>query len=49
MLKSGSSKNALDTLKIAKVDMTDKKVYQNAINMFNEAIEEFQEIYKKIK
>ena len=49
MLKSGSSKNALDTLLIAGVDMTDKKVYQNAINMFDDAIEEFKKTYKKIK
>ena len=49
MLKSGSSKNALDTLIIAGVDMTDKKVYQNAINMFDDAIEEFKKTYKKIK
>jgi hypothetical protein len=29
--------------------MTDKKVYQNAINMFDDAIEEFKKTYKKIK
>ena len=49
MLKSGSRKNALDTLKIAGVDMTDKKVYESAIKMFDETIDEFQKVYKKVK
>ena len=47
MLKSGSRVSPLDTLKIAGVDMTDKKVYTSAIKMFDETIEEFQKIYKK--
>lgn len=42
MLKSGSSKNPLDTLKIAGVDMKDKNVYESAIRMFDDAIEEFR-------
>ncbi len=47
MLKSGSRVSPLDTLKIAGVDMTDKKVYESAIKMFDETIEEFEKIYKK--
>lgn len=47
MLKSGSIKSPLDTLKIAGVDMTDKKVYESAINMFDNSIEEFKKLIKK--
>ena len=47
MLKSGSRQNPLDTLKIAGVDMTDKKVYESAIKMFDETIEEFKTLIKK--
>jgi oligoendopeptidase F len=42
MLKNGCRENPLNTLKIAGVDMTDKEVYQSAIDMFNDAIEEFK-------
>jgi oligoendopeptidase F len=49
MLKSGSTKTPLDTLKIAGVDMTDKKVYESAIHMFDETIDEFKKVYKKTK
>lgn len=47
MLKSGNFYNPLDTLKIAGVDMTDKKVYENAIKMFDDTIEEFKVLIKK--
>ena len=49
MLKSGSTKTPLETLKIAGVDMTDKKVYSSAIKMFQDTIEEFRKIDKKQK
>ena len=49
MLKSGNRENPLDTLKIAGVDMTDKKVYENAIKMFDDTIEEFKVLVKKNK
>lgn len=47
MLKSGSRQNPLATLKIAGVDMTDKEVYESAIKMFDETIEEFKTLIKK--
>ena len=46
MLKSGSFETPLDTLKIAGVDMTDKKVYESAVQMFRDTIEEYK-IYAK--
>ena len=49
MLKSGNIKNPLDTLKIAGVDMTKKEVYENAIKMFNNTIEEFKTLLEKNK
>ena len=47
MLKSGSRQNPLDTLKIAGVDMTDKEVYESAIKMFDQTIEEFKTLIEK--
>lgn len=47
MLKSGNFYNPLDTLKIAGVDMTDKKVYESAISMFDDTIEEYKVLVKK--
>ena len=49
MLKSGNFKNPLDTLRIAGVDMTKKEVYENAIKMFDDTIEEFKVLTKKNK
>ena len=49
MLKSGCLYSPLETLKIAGVDMTDKKVYENAIKMFDDTIEEFKVLVKKNK
>ena len=47
MLRSGSVENPLDTLRIAGVDMTDKSVYESAIHMFRETIEEFKALQYK--
>ena len=47
MLKSGSTKTPLETLKIAGVDMTKKKVYESAIKMFDDTIEELKRIEMK--
>ncbi len=49
MLKSGSRKSPLDTLKIAGVDMTDSKVYESAIQMFSDTISEFRDVYQTLK
>lgn len=46
MLKNGCRENPLNTLKIAGVDMTDKEVYQSAIDMFNDAIEDCKVLLK---
>lgn len=47
MLKSGNFYSPLETLKIAGVDMTDKKVYENAMKMFDDTIEEYKSLVKK--
>ena len=47
MLKSGNFYSPLETLKIAGVDMTDKKVYKNAIKMFDDIIEEYKSLIMK--
>lgn len=44
-LKCGNSKSPLDSLKVAGVDLSDKKVIESAISMFDETINEFREIY----
>lgn len=44
-LSSGSKYYPLEELKIAGVDMTDPKVVESAIKMFDEAINEFNELY----
>ena len=49
MLKSGSTKTPLDTLKIVGIDMTKKEVYDSAIKMFNEMIDEFEKVMKEVK
>lgn len=46
-LKCGRTKNPLDSLKIAGVDLSQKEVVESAIKMFDEIIEEFIEIYNK--
>ena len=42
MLANGCRENPLNTLKIADVDMTDNEVYESAIRMFADTIEEFR-------
>ena len=42
MLANGCRENPLNTLKIAGVDMTDKEIYESAIRMFADTIEEFR-------
>ena len=44
-LKTGSRMAPLEELKIAGVDLNKKEVIKNAINMFNDAIDEFKETY----
>lgn len=42
MLANGCQENPLNTLKIAGVDMTNPEVYESAIRLFENTIEEFQ-------
>lgn len=44
-LKCGRTKNPIDSLKVAGVDITKKEVVDSAINMFNELIDEFSSLY----
>jgi len=44
-LKCGKSKNPLDSLKIVGVDLSDKTVIESAIDMFDEIIDEFNDLY----
>ena len=46
-LKCGKSKSPLESLKVAGVDLTDKKVIEDAINMFASTINDFEELYNK--
>ena len=48
MLKSGSTKSPLDTLKIVGIDMTQKEVYKSAIDMFDKTIDEFEKVMKEV-
>ena len=45
-LKCGRTKNPLDSLKIAGVDLSQKEVVESAIKMFDEIIEEFKSLNK---
>lgn len=47
-LSSGGRDYPLEELKIAGVDMTDKKVVESAITMFKEYLEEFEQLYNTI-
>ncbi len=49
MLKSGNSYSPLETLKIAGVDMTKKEVYENAIKMFDDTLNEFEKLLENNK
>ena len=44
-LKCGKSKSPLDSLKVAGVDLSDKAVISSAIDMFEDTIKEFNELY----
>ncbi|MBQ2872626.1 MAG: oligoendopeptidase F [Bacilli bacterium] len=44
-LKCGKSKSPLDSLKVAGVDLSDKKVISSAIDMFEDIICEFENLY----
>ena len=44
-LKCGKSKNPMDSLKVAGVDLSDYSVISSAIDMFDEIIDEFSELY----
>ena len=44
-LKCGKSKSPLDSLKVAGVDLSDKSVISSAIDMFNDTINEFNDLY----
>ena len=44
-LKCGRTKNPIDSLKVAGVDITKKEVVNSAINMFSELIDEFSSLY----
>ena len=44
-LKCGKSKNPIDSLKVAGVDLTDKAVIESAINMFSSTMDEFSKLY----
>ena len=44
-LKCGKSKSPLESLKVAGVDLSDKSVISSAIDMFDEIIDEFDNLY----
>lgn len=44
-LKCGKSKSPLDSLKVAGVDLSDKAVISSALDMFDEIIDEFKDLY----
>lgn len=46
-LKTGGRYFPLDELKIAGVDMTDKKVIESAISMFKSTLDEFKHVYNE--
>ena len=48
-LKCGKSKNPLDSLKVAGVDLSSKDVINSAIDMFESTMDEFEKIYFDVK
>ncbi len=44
-LKCGKSKSPLESLKVCGVDLSDKSVISSAVDMFNDTICEFEELY----
>lgn len=47
-LKCGRTKNPLDSLKVAGVDLSKKETVMDAIDMFDDTIRQFREIYVKV-
>lgn len=48
-LKCGTTKNPIDSLKLAGVDLNKKELIESAIKMFEETINEFKKLYEKSK
>ena len=48
-LKSGRTKNPIDSLKLAGVDLNNPEVVESALKMFDETIQQFKEIYNNQK
>ncbi len=48
-LKSGSSMYPIELLKLCKVDMTTKKPVEDALNVFEDLLEEFKNVMKECK
>ena len=46
-LSCGSTENPIDSLKLAGVDLTKKEVVESALNMFDDTIKEFKELYQE--
>ncbi|MCR5718527.1 MAG: oligoendopeptidase F [Oscillospiraceae bacterium] len=46
-LKLGSTKDPIESLKIAGVDMTKNEVFDSAVTMFDEIIAEFEQLYEE--
>jgi len=46
-LKLGTTKNPIDSLKVAGVDMTGTDVFDSAVAMFSELIDEFETLWKE--
>ena len=48
LLKCGKSKSPLDSLLVAGVDLSDSKVIEGSIKMFDDTIEEFKKLYSEV-
>ncbi len=48
-LSSGSTRNPIDSLKLAGVDLNKKEVVESALKIFDDTIEEFKKIYEESK
>ena len=47
-LKCGKSRSPLDSLLVAGVDLSDSKVIEEAVKMFDDTIEEFKKLYSEV-
>ena len=47
-LKIGNKKNPMESLKVAGVDFTNANVFDSAIQIFDELIDEFEKLYKEL-